>query len=68
MSYILKDGLKEELTKRYKGKYLAEQLGRTQSYISLLINRKITCPKPVAYTFVKLINSSYEIEDLFERV
>ena len=68
MSYILKDGLKEELKSTYKCKYLAQQLGRTQSYISLLLNRKINCPKTVAYTFVKLINSNYEIEDLFERV
>ena len=68
MSYTLKKDMKSEIKKKYKCMYIAEQLGKTQSYISLVINRKLSIPKTTAYAFTKVLNSEAEIEDYFDRI
>ena len=68
MKYIIKKEVGEVIKKKYKCLYLSKQLGVSQSYLSLLVNGKIHCPKVVAYTFSKILNENYEIEDLFERL
>lgn len=68
MSYILKEDKAKEIKDKFKGKYLANTLGRTECYISLLLNKKLTCPKTTAYAFTKIIDKDLEIDDLFERV
>ena len=68
MSYRLKEDVAEDIKKKFRGVYLANTLGRTQSYIALLLNRKMQCPKTTAYVFTKIVDKDLEIDDLFERV
>ena len=68
MSYKLKSDVAKDIKKKFRGVYLANTLGRTQAYMSLLLNQKINCPKTTAYAFTKMIDSDLEIDDLFERV
>lgn len=66
MSYILKKDKADEIKIKHKCKTLADDLGKTQSYISLLINQKITCPKTTAIAFTKMVDENLQIEDLFD--
>lgn len=68
MRYILKEGTADIIKKKYRNTYIIDTVGLCASYVSQIINRKRAVPKNVAYTFAKAINSSYEIEDLFDRV
>lgn len=68
MSYILKEDKRNEIKEKFRNKYLAKTLGKTECYICLVLNRKLTCPKTTAYSFTKIIDKDLEIEDLFERV
>ena len=68
MGYILKPETAELIGSKYRNGYIAEQLGLSKTYISLIIHRHRAIPKHVAYSFTKVINSEYEIEDLFERI
>ena len=68
MSYVIKEDKAEEIKKKFLGKYIAMTLGRSQSNVSLILNRKLNVPKTTAYAFTKVIDKDLEIEDLFERV
>lgn len=68
MSYILKEDTSKDIIEKYKNKYIAEKVGISVPYVSLILHRHRPIPKRVAYAFVKAINIEYEIEDLFERV
>lgn len=68
MSYVLKKDKASEIKNKCKCKKLADDLDKTPSYISLLINRKITCPKTTAFTFTKMVDENLQIEDLFDFV
>ena len=68
MSYILKENKAEEIRGKYKNGYIADKLGLSQTYISLILHRKRHIAKHVAYSFTKVLGSELEIEDLFERV
>lgn len=68
MSYILKEGKKEEIKKKFKERWLADSIGISYSYASLILSGKKTCPKRIAYCFVKTIDSNSEIAEYFEEV
>ena len=56
---------KEEATK-LKNKYIVDNLGLSDTWVSQLLNRKRVCPKHTAYAIASLYKK--EIEDLFEKV
>lgn len=48
-------------------KYLAEQLGISQSYLNCIIKGKKLCSKIFAYALVKCVSNTKTIDDLFIR-
>ena len=68
MGYYLKEEIAKEIREKYKNSYIINKTGISQSLVSLILHRKRHIPKKTAYSFTKVINSEYEIEDLFERV
>lgn len=68
LGYILKENVATMLRNKYKNGYIAEKLGISQTYVSLILRRRRTVPKHIAYSFVKVLNNDAEIEDYFERV
>lgn len=68
MGYLLKDEMAKLFSAKYKNSYIADGIGLSGTYISLILHRKQTVPKRVAYAFTKLINSEAEIDDYFELV
>ena len=68
MAYLLKEDVAEEIKAKYRNSYFVKTLGVSDSYISLVLNRHKKVKKVVAYSFVKVIDSEAEIEDMFELV
>lgn len=68
MRYLLKENTADIIRRKYKNKYLIEETGLCESYVSQIVHRKKAIPKNGAYVFTKAVNSEYEIEDLFDRV
>ena len=66
MKYILKDNIAKEIRATYKNIYFMKKVGISRSYTSLILNRRRSCPKVVAYTITKAINPEAEINDYFE--
>ena len=58
--------IKKEMATSIKNKYLVEQLGLSDTYVSQLLNEKRVCPKHTAYAIASLYGK--EIKDLFEKV
>lgn len=58
--------LKLELAKQLKNKFIVQELGFSDVYVSQLMNGKRLIPKHSAYAIAKLYDK--EIEDLFEKV
>lgn len=61
----IKDYFKNVLKKDFYE--VAEEVGIAQSYMSMLINKRRSCSKFLAYYLTKYMNSEAEIEDFFER-
>ena len=68
MGYILKDEKAKEIREKYKNSYFKEKLDLSDSYTSLILNRRVPIPKSTAYSFSKILDSNYEIKDLFNQV
>ena len=68
MRYILKKESSDLIKKKYKNSYFVKNLDRTDTYISLIINRKKEIPKHMALAFVKTLDNNAEIEDIFDEV
>ena len=68
MGYILKKDVAEMVNSKFKNSYISNQLNLSGTYVSLIVHRKRTIPKRVAYAFTKLIDTEAEIEDMFELV
>ena len=66
--YLFKNELKDEITKKFKIKYIANNVGISLVYLSNIINGKVTIKKAIAYCIVKTIDKEKEIEDYFTRV
>lgn len=65
--YIIKPGVKEFMkSNKITNRQIAKELGITENYVSAIINRKKTkISKLMAYAFCKVLDSEFEIEDLF---
>lgn len=66
MKYLLKEDVARYIRKKYKNKFFVETVGISRSYTSLILNRRRPCPKMVAYTITKAIDSEAEISNFFE--
>lgn len=66
--YLFKKELKEEITKKFKISYLADNTGVSRVYLSNIINSKVAVKKAIAYCITKLIDKEAEIQDYFIRV
>jgi hypothetical protein len=62
--YILKNDLDLKINQTIASKII----GITQPTLSIILNRKVSCRKVVAYCITKYINENAEIEEYFERV
>jgi plasmid maintenance system antidote protein VapI len=63
--YKFKKDKYNEVISKYKIKGIAEKIGITSTYLSLILNNKNDCKKTVAYCITKAINSEAEIDDYF---
>lgn len=68
MGYLLKEDVALSLRRKYKNGYIANIVGLSDAYVSLIFHRKRTIPKRLAYSFTKAVDREYEIKDLFELV
>lgn len=66
MGYVLKEEEAEKIRSKYRNSYIAENVGLSQVYVSVILHRKRPIPKRLAYAFTKTIDSELEINDLFE--
>lgn len=66
--YIIKEEQAKKIKEKFKLDGIAKEVGISKPYISLIFSGKKTCPKRTAYCIVKMINSTLEIEDIFNRV
>lgn len=66
MKYILKEDKGKEIREKYKIKFFVENVGISRCYTSLILNRRKSCPKVVAYSITKILDSEAEISDFFE--
>lgn len=66
--YLMKENEAKKIKKRFKGVFLAKEVGISPSYISLILDGKKTCPKRTAFCLTKVIDNEAEIEDFFERI
>ena len=48
-------------------KYIANEIGKSEIYISQIINGKRLCSKTTAYALTKCISTNKKIDDLFIR-
>lgn len=63
--YLFKKTLKEEITRKYKIKYIADNVGISTVYLSNILNGKVQIKKAIAYCIVKTLDKEAEIEDYF---
>lgn len=66
--YLFKNELKEEITKKFKIKYIADNVGISTVYLSNIFNGKVSIKKAIAYCITKTLDSNKEIDDFFTRV
>lgn len=64
--YKFKKNKYDEVIAKFKIKGLAETIGITSTYLSMVLNNKINCKKTVAYCITKALNSEAEIDQFFE--
>ena len=64
--YVIKSDVGQEIKVKYKERWLADKIGLSYGYISLLISGKKHCRKRIAYSFAKAIDPEAEIEDYFD--
>ncbi len=66
--YQLKEEARKLIKEKYRISYLTEKTGVTRQYISMIVNKKQTCSKTIAYYITKAIDSESEIKDYFIRL
>ena len=66
MGYLLKKDMADIFSRKYKNKYLSDELGISGTYVSLILHRKQRVPKRIALAFTKIINQEANINDYFE--
>lgn len=65
---MTKEELKEEITKKFKIKYIADNVGISTVYLSNILNSKVTIKKAIAYCITKMLDNNKEIDDFFIKV
>ena len=65
--YVFKNEKLHEIKSKYRLRSIAKRCGITENYLSLVLNNKVTCKKPVAYIFVKTLDNKNKIEDYFNK-
>ena len=68
MGYILKEEIANIIKEKYKTSYIANKLGLSVCYISLILHRNRIVNKHIAYSFSKVINNEAEVDDYFDAV
>lgn len=68
MGYILKKQKAEVIRSKYKNSYFVNNLDLSNTYISLIVNRKQHIPKRVAIAFTNIIDKNASINDIFDEV
>ena len=63
--YKFKKEKYEKFISKYKVNGIAEKIGITPTYLSLILNTKKDCKKTVAYCICKAIDSNAKINDYF---
>lgn len=66
--YRMKDKTIKLINEKYKSNYIADQVGISKNYMSMLKSQEYNCTKPVAYAISKVLNNESEIADYFDRV
>jgi hypothetical protein len=66
--YKFKKEKLEDVKRKNKLGYIAEEVGITQTYLSYVLNNKYNCSKVVAYTITKVLDKDKDISYYFERV
>ena len=66
--YILKEEKAKEIRNKMTLKNVADEVGISLPYVSLLFAGKKTCPKRIAFCITKIVDIDAEIEDYFLRV
>lgn len=61
--YLWKEGQKIDNQRK-----LAKKIGMNECHLSVIVNRKRTCPTRTALAITNAININGKIEDYFERV
>ncbi len=68
MKYLLKEDKASIILMKYKNNYIANKLGLSLGYVSNILHRKKSVSKRTAYSLAKILNTNYEISDLFDVV
>ena len=68
MMYRFKKEKYLELLDGRTADWLANQIGYTNTTLSLIFNGHKNCKKVLALAIVKTLNNDYEIEDFFEYI
>ena len=66
--YLFKKELRNEIVRKFKVSYIADDTGLSRIYISNIFNGKVKIKKAIAYCITKLIDKDAEIDDFFIRV
>ena len=66
--YLFKDELKDEIIKKFKIKYIADNVGISTVYLSNILNSKVAIKKAIAYCITKTLDKEKEIDDFFIKV
>lgn len=68
MNYLLKEEVASEIKSKFRNNYIANKLNLSNTYVSLIMNRRRTIQKHMAFAITKTIDLEAEVEDLFEIV
>jgi len=66
--YLFKKEFHNEIIRKYKISYIANDTGLSRVYITNIFNSKVAVKKIIAYCITKLIDKDAEIEDYFTKV
>lgn len=66
--YKMKQSTIDIIKKKYRSDYIAEQVGISKNYMSMIKSREFNCSKPVAYAITKVLDKDAEVVDYFDRV
>lgn len=57
-----------EVKDKFKLNFIANEIGITTTYLSRIVNGKVSCKKVVAYCLTKMIDNEKEVDYFFDRI